>query len=128
MQVLKKTPIVIGIVALLIVGLAAGSWAVLRGTSDPESRGTCGAAIYQFEAEEDDGIVEVAFELTSAGPGEVWDLVLSQDDTVLFEGQRTTDEDGEIDVDLAATGDGRGEFVAEASDADGAVCSATLER
>ena len=55
--------------------------------------------------EAEDGGVEVSAEIQSAGPGEAWEVALLRGDTALLEGTRTTDDDGEIDVDAFTADD-----------------------
>ena len=75
----------------------------------------------------EDGATEVGAELQSAGPGEVWDVEMLRGDASLLSGERTTDEDGEIDVDAYASGNpGDATYEVTFTPADGEPCTATL--
>ena len=76
------------------------AWRSAGTTSSP--RGTCGDATYEFSVEAEDGGLEVTFELQSAAPGETWDVAVEQGGTSLLQGERQTDEDAELDVDVFA--------------------------
>ena len=90
------------------VGVAAVLGAVAFGASacgedsEKTERGNCGSASYELSVDKEDKGLEVTFELQSAGPGESWNVVIEQDETTLLDGQRQTDEDGELDVDAFA--------------------------
>lgn len=114
MRVLKLAPVVAVIVVVVLVTVAAGAWTFLR-EGETQTRGSCESAFYQVEVEPEDGGLEVTFELTSAAPGESWGVVIEHNGEALFEGQRTTDGDGEIDVDLPV-----------ATNANGRACTARV--
>ena len=120
---------VIGSVAAAAVVVGIGSWwavdaAVESATSE---RGTCGGATWELSAEAEDGGTEVGAELQSAGPGEVWGVELLRGDASLLTGERTTDEDGEIDVDVHASGNpGDATYEVVLTPADGEPCTGTL--
>ena len=119
---------VAGGVALVGVG-GVGAWALADdGRGDRIERGTCAAVTYELSAEEDDGALEVSYELTSAAPDETWQIRLTQDGAVLVEGERRTDADAEIDLDAIARQSGESTFEAVATSADGRTCTATLTR
>ena len=83
--------------------------------------------IDELSAEAEDGGTEVSAELQSAGPGEEWEVELTRDDTSLLTGTRTTDEDGEIDVDAYSDGNpGDATYAVTFTPADGEPCTATL--
>ena len=120
---------VIGGVAAAAVVVGIGSWwavdaAVESATSE---RGTCGGATWELSAEAEDGGTEVGAELQSAGPGEVWNVGIVRDGTSLLTGERTTDDDGEIDVDAFSSGNpGDATYTATFTPADGEPCTASL--
>ena len=116
-----------GLAAVVVAGLAVGAWLLLREDPETTDRGTCAGSTYEFSAESDDGALEVSFELQSSGPGETWEFVLLQDGDPLLEGERTTDEDGEIDIDAVADEDAS-EFEVTATPESGDACTATLAR
>ena len=126
MKKFRLTWALAAVVALVVVAaVATGGWLVLR-DDETETRGACGSTPYELTVEADDGALEVSFELTSAAPGELWDVVVRQGGTVLLDGQRTTDEDAEIDVDVPARESGDDEFAVLASSERGDECSATV--
>ena len=123
----KKAVIGAGAAAAVVVGL--GAWWAVDGTAEAHvaERGTCGGATWELSAEEEDGGTEVSAELQSAGPGEAWEVELLRGDTALLAGTRTTDEDGEIDVDAYASGaPGDATYAVTFTPADGEPCTATL--
>lgn len=119
-------PLVAGVAVL---GIAGGAWAVVANEADAETRerGTCAATSYELEAEDEDGGVELSFELQSAAPGESWNVELSHNGEVLVSGVRTTDEDAEVDLDAFVSGDATPHDVEVAfTGPDGKTCTATL--
>jgi len=121
----------LAIVAVVVVAAVAfGSWAAFADDGDDKTaRGTCDSRSTELSVEQEDGGLEVSFELQSTAPGETWDVVLEQGDTTLLEGQRQTDEDAELDLDSPADENGSNEFTATATPADGGEpCTATLTR
>lgn len=109
----------------VVAALAIAGWPAM-GEEEAQHLGTCDSVVYQLNVEPDDGALEVNFELQSEGPGEVWDVVVEQNASVLFEGQRTTDEDAEVDIDVPARSVGDNEFVATATPQSGEACTARL--
>ena len=74
----------LAIVAVVVAtALGVGAWAAFGAENDDEgtARGTCGNVTYELSAEDDDGGVEVTFEVQSAAPGETWQVVIEQDGT-----------------------------------------------
>lgn len=95
----------------LVLTVAGGTFWMLRGDDESEKGGNCGNAAHQLAVETEDSGLEASFELQASQPGEDWYVRLMQDGDVLVEGPRTTDEDGEIEVDAyAQDGDGGDEF------------------
>lgn len=126
MRIPKAVAVIIGVMAVVIVAaVAVGGWLVLR-EDEANQRGTCDSATYQLSVEPEDGGLEVNFELLSAAPGETWDVVVQQDANILLEGQRTTDEDAELDVDVPTREIGDNDFVVTATPQGGEVCTARL--
>ncbi|UFN44534.1 hypothetical protein [Nocardioides okcheonensis] len=120
---------VIGGVAAAAVVVGLGTWWVVddRAEAQATERGTCGGATWELSAEDEDGGTEVSAELQSAGPGEAWQVELVRGDTALLTGERTTDEDGEIDVDAFASGaPGDATYAVTFTPAEGEPCTATL--
>lgn len=104
---MRKRTIVIGAVAAAVVGAGAiGAGVAWAGQDDDvEQRGTMGNTTYELSLEQEDGGLEVNFELQSAAPGEAWQVRIDQDGTTLVDGVRNTDDDAELDVDAYATDD-----------------------
>lgn len=124
----KKAVIGSGIAAAVVVGGLGTWWAVDRSVEAQTSeRGTCGGATWELSAEAEDGGTEVSAELQSAAPGEAWQVELMRGETSLLTGERTTDEDGEIDVDAFSDGNpGDATYAVTFTPADGEPCAATL--
>jgi hypothetical protein len=120
---------VIGGAAAAVVVVGLGAWWTVGNAVEAQvtERGTCGGATWEISAEDEDGGTEVGAELQSAGPGEEWQVEVLRDDTSLLDGARTTDEDGEIDVDAYSTGNpGDATWTVTFTPADGEPCTATL--
>ena len=120
----------LALVAIVVVaGIGLGSWAAFADDGEVTARDTCDGRSYELSVEDEDGGLEVAFELQSTGPDETWDIVVEQGDTTLLEGQRQTDEDAELDLDAPADSNGSDEFTVTATPAAGGEsCTATLTR
>jgi hypothetical protein len=110
-----KKIVLIGIVAVVLLAAGVGTALALQDDDERNARGGCGNATYELTAEADDGGLEVNFELQSAAPGETWDVVVEQDGTPLWQGERITDDEGELDIDVFADEDRGGEFTASAT-------------
>ncbi|MCF6379195.1 hypothetical protein L2K70_16405 [Nocardioides KLBMP 9356] len=126
---MQKKKAVIGGVAAAAVAVGLGSWWAVDAAVDTQTgeRGTCGGATWELDAEAEDGGTEVGAELQSAGPGEAWQVEILRDGTSLLSGERTTDEDGEIDVDVHASGNpGDATYEVTFTPADGEPCTGTL--
>ena len=113
--------------AAVVIGLG-GWWAVDRSVeAQTTERGSCGSATWELSAEAEDGGTEVSAELQSSGPDETWDVELTRDDTSLLTGTRTTDQDGEIDIDAFSSGNpGDATWTVTFTPADGEPCTADL--
>ena len=123
----KKKAVIAGAAAAVVVG-GAGAWWAVDGSADAEAveRGTCGSASWELSAEREDGGTEVSAELQSGAPGEEWEVSLTRADTVLLSGSRTTDEDGEVDVDAFSSGGDDATYSVTFTPADGEPCSAEV--
>lgn len=121
--------LVIGGVAAAVVVAGAGTWWAVDRSAEAQTteRGTCGGATWEFSMEAEDDGIEVSAEIQSSGPGETWEVALLRGDTALLDGTRTTDADGEIDVD-AFTADDTADptYTATFTPADGEPCTASL--
>lgn len=121
--------LVIGGVATAVVVAGAGAWWAVDRSAEAQTteRGTCGGATWELSMEAEDGGIEVSAEIQSSGPGETWDVALLRGGTALLDGTRTTDADGEIDVD-AYTSDKVADatYTATFTPAEGEPCTASL--
>jgi hypothetical protein len=121
--------VVIGGAAAAVVVAGLGTWWAVDRSADAQltERGTCGSATWELSAEAEDGGTEVSAELQSSAPGGTWEVVLMRGDTTLLSGTRTTDDDGEIDVDAFSSGDpGDATWTVTFTPADGGPCTATV--
>lgn len=125
---MQKKAVIGGVTAAaVVVGLGAW-WAVDRSVeAQTTERGTCGGATWELSAEAEDGGTEVSAELQSSGPDETWEVALVRGDTSLLSGTRTTDGDGEIDVDAFSSGNpGDATYSVTFTPAEGEPCTASL--
>ena len=125
---MQKKAVIGGVTAAaVVVGLGAW-WAVDRSVeAQTTERGTCGGATWELSAEGEDGGTEVSAELQSSGPDETWEVALVRGDTSLLTGTRTTDGDGEIDVDAYSSGSpGDATYSVTFTPAEGEPCTASL--
>lgn len=125
---MKKVLAAVAVVAVVVVaGVVA--WITLAGDDEATAQGVCGPVTsWELSSEDEDGMREVAFELLSAGPDETWTVEVVQGDQVVYEGERQTDEDAEIDLDVRADAAGASDFAVTATPESGEECVATLTR
>ncbi|WP_028644497.1 hypothetical protein [Nocardioides sp. URHA0020] len=124
-----KKAVLAGIVAVVVLVVAVGgAWWALSGDDESTLRGACGSATYELSAEDEEGGVEVTFEVRSAAPAETWQVVITQDGTEVYSGTRQTDEDAELDVDVTVSAKDGSSFTATATPQDGEPCTASLDR
>lgn len=114
--------------ALVVAGIGIGTWVAVADEGETTERGSCAGTAYVLSVEEDDGGLELGYELQSSGPGEVWQVRVLQGDSVVLEGERTTDEDGELDLDAMVDEDGASTFEVTATPAGGEPCVASATR
>jgi hypothetical protein len=125
-----KKAVIAAVVAVLVLAGAGAAWA-LTGDDESTATGRCDQVAYELTAEQaDDGqqVLEVSFELQSAGPGETWQVQLQQDGTPVYDGSRTTDEDGEVDMDVTVDEKDGDTFEVTATPTQGEPCTASLQR
>ena len=125
---MKVGTIALGAAAAVVLsaGAATATWMVVDG-GDAQATGQCAEATYSLEADREDGMLEISFELQTGAAGQVWDVEIAHAGEVLLTGERETDTDAEIDVDLHAPRDSDGRFTAVATPVDGGEpCTATL--
>jgi hypothetical protein len=111
-----------------VIGAAAvGGWFVLSDGDEATTRGICGAASYELSLEEEDGGLEATYELQSTAPGESWDVVVDQDGVTILQGERQTDADGELEVDVPVA-ENADEIAVSVTLDDGTPCAAAVSR
>ncbi len=92
-------------VAIIVVVVAAAivAWLLLRDDDDggKTTKGNCGGATYELNLEDEGNGLELTFELQSGAPEETWKVVVEQDGKQIFSGDRQTDEDSELDLDVS---------------------------
>ena len=126
---MKKKVVAAGVVgAVVVAGVGVGAWAAFADDGEVTDRGTCGGTAYEISVEDDDGGLELSYELQSTGPGEVWQVLVEQGGTQVLAGERTTDEDGELDLDTPVDEAGADDFTVTVTPAEGEPCTATLTR
>jgi hypothetical protein len=129
---MKKAVLAAVAAVVLVVAVAGGAVWALGGDDERTERGTCGTATWELSVEDEDGGVEVTFEVQSAAPGETWDVVVEQDGTEVYSGTRQTDEDAELDVDTTVSSKDGSTFTATATpqtdNGAGDACTASLTR
>lgn len=125
---MKPNKIVLIVAAVVVIAAIAATAVWWTGDGD-EAReaGSCSDAnaTYALEADREGETLELSFEVQSAAPGETWQVALEGPDGALYEGERTTDEDAEIDVDAYAPTATSGDFTATATQGD-QTCTATI--
>ncbi|WP_167736685.1 hypothetical protein [Nocardioides sp. 1609] len=114
--------------AVVVAGLGAGAVTAFGADDETQERGTCHGTAYELVVGDDDGGLELEFELQSSAPAEVWEVLVEQDGESVLTGERTTDEDGELDLDTPVDEDGTQEFRVTVTPAEGDPCVATLTR
>jgi len=124
---MKKAVLAV-VVVVVVVAAAVVAWAVWGGDDEVVARDTCDGRSYELTVEEEDGGLEVTFELQSADAGETWQVLIEQGGRTLLEGERVTDEDAELDVDVPAQAEDGDEFTVTATPAEGEPCVATVTR
>ena len=125
---MKKALIAVAVVVVVAL-VAGGAWLLLSdGDDEQTARGTCGNATYELSLENDDNGLELTFELQSGAPAETWDVVVEQDGRSVLSGDRQTDEDAELDVDVLVNESDGTSFTVTATPENGEACTASIER
>jgi hypothetical protein len=70
----------------------------------------------------------VTFDLQSAAPGETWEVVVEQDGRSVLSGERQTDEDAELDLDVAVNEEDGTPIDVTATPENGEACPASITR
>jgi hypothetical protein len=92
---------IIGVLAMLAVALPLGG-AAFADDDGPEvdRHGTCSmGARWELDVEKEGSYLNVDFEIKTATAGRNWRLVLKHDGNVFFNGVRTTEPDGDVEVE-----------------------------
>ena len=120
---------VLAVAAIVVVAaVALGAWVIVGGDDEVSARDTCNGSTYELAVDDEDGGLEVTFELQSANAGETWQVLIEQGSQTLLDGTRTTDEDAELDVDVPADSADGDDFTVTATPAEGEACTATISR
>jgi hypothetical protein len=86
-----KRAIRFGLAGLLAVGLLSTAPAALAKGSGVRRSGSCSASsVWKLKANPDNGKIEVDFEVDSNVVGQTWNVVIKDNGTRVFKGQRTT--------------------------------------
>ena len=127
MRIRGRTAALVAAAAVVVVtGVGLTAW-LLAHESHTWTSDRCADASYEFSVEEDDGEgLEVGYELQSTSPGETWSVLIERGGTPLLEGERRTDEDAELEVDVQVPRHGDDEFTATATPPGGEPCSTRL--
>lgn len=127
---LTRTRVVAAVTAGVIAAgsVGVGAWAAFGADDETNQRGACADTAYELTVEDDDGGLELDFELQGTTPGQTWTVVVAQGDRVVLDGERITDEDAELDLDTPVDRDGAADFTVTATPEQGDPCVATLTR
>lgn len=111
----------------LIVALPMGPALAKDNRAEVRTSGQCtSAAVWKLKAKEDDGGVEVEFEIDTNVVGQAWDYTLSGPSGVLSSGTRTTTApSGSFSVEVQSTGAVTDAFVGVAT-FNGQTCDTTI--
>lgn len=116
----------IGLVAVALPVAFAGP----ASAREVERKGACsmGVARYDFSVEKEHGRFDLDFDVESKAAGEKWRVTLRHDKKVVHRSTRTTDREGEFDVDRNRPNTkGKDKFVARAKNlATGEICKAKI--
>ena len=124
----KKVLAVTATAAIAGAAIGGGAWLAFGADAETAERGACAGSAYELSVGDDDGGLELEYELQSTSPGEVWNVVVTHGDAVLFAADRTTDEDGELDLDTLVDPDGATVFTVTATPTQGDPCVASVTR
>ncbi len=108
---------IVTLLGLAFASLASPAAAAVNSPLDVERRGACsGTSHWELDLERHHGRIEVDFEVDTHSPGDVWRVVLRHDGDVFFRDRRTTDHEGDFDVDRLVTDrEGTDRFTASAT-------------
>ncbi|WP_104105139.1 hypothetical protein [Nocardioides sp. 616] len=114
------------LVVVVIVVVAIAAWFTWGGDDSDTVTGECEGNTYELTVEEEDGGLQVTFDLQTSDPGAVWEVVIEQDGQPLLQSSRVTDDGSEIEVEAMAREDQWDEFVVTATPAAGQPCVASI--
>ena len=97
MNTLRKSTAVAGITALLAVPTAMV--VASPANADIERGGSCAGARYELNVDRERGGFEVDADIEDAAPGSRWRIVLKHDGRTYYNKVRTTDREGDVDVE-----------------------------
>lgn len=90
---------IIAVLATLALALPLAGTALADG-ADVEKHGTCTmGSHWELDAGDEGTKLDVDFEIDTAKAGESWRIVLRHDGGVFFRGVRTTQSDGDVEVE-----------------------------
>jgi hypothetical protein len=90
---------IIAVLAALTLAVSMAGTALADGADvEKHGHGTMGSA-WSLDVEDQGRNLEVDFEIDTAKAGQAWRIVLKRDGNVFFKGVRTTQADGEVEVD-----------------------------
>lgn len=117
----------IALSSVLLIALPVGPALAKGDRAEVRTNGQCsGTAMWKLKAKEDDGGVEVEFEVDSNVVGQAWDYSLSGPGGLIASGTRTTTApSGSFSVEVQTSGAVTDEFTALATFA-GQICDTTV--
>lgn len=100
-----RTVLALTVAAVLVVvtaGAATAGWLLDR-DDEVVDRTSCAGVLHELSVEQEDGDDgggrEASYELQSSA-GETWSVLVEQDGQALLDAERTTDDEGELDLDV----------------------------
>ncbi|MET1059741.1 MAG: hypothetical protein ABWX84_09095 [Nocardioides sp.] len=97
MNTLRKSTAALGITALLAVPAALVT--ASPANADNERGGSCGGARFELNVDRENGGFEIDADVDNAAPGSRWRIVLKHDGKTYYNKVRTTDNEGDVDVE-----------------------------
>jgi hypothetical protein len=91
---------IVAILVLVFALLASPAAATSGSMLDVERRGACtDTSHWEWDLETHHSRIEIDYGVDSHSSGDVWQVVLRHDGDVFFRASRTTDNEGEFDID-----------------------------
>jgi len=97
MNTLRTGATALGIATLLAVPTALVT--ASPASADIERGGSCGGARYELNVDRERGGFEVDADIENAAAGSRWRIVLKHDGKIYYNRIRTTDREGDVDVE-----------------------------